>query len=58
MKEFNANDAETDKSNPYHGVLTLPLQCNNATAPSRGPGRPSLADISIEDSVEVDDPVR
>lgn len=53
-----------DKTNPYHGVLTLSQQQkatdnqNNGTTTTRGPGRPPLHENSIEDQAETEDPCR
>lgn len=59
MKDFDPN--EDDKKNPYHGVLTLTIQSKGAenqnTTIPRGPGRPPVIDISIDDMVDIDDPV-
>lgn len=61
ITDFESSEAETDKQNPYHGMLTLTIQGKGAdshalTTP-RGPGRPPLNDISIDDLAETDDPV-
>lgn len=59
MKDFDPN--QEDKKNPYHGVLTLTIQSKGAENQSatipRGPGRPPVIDISIDDMVDIDDPV-
>lgn len=59
--EFDSNEADTDKQNPYHGMLTLTIQSkgvdNNASTASRGPGRPPLNDVSLDDITEAEDPV-
>lgn len=64
--EFDSNDADTDKQNPYHGMLTLTIQSKGimdnhgstaVAAPIRGPGRPPLADSCLDDTSEVEDPV-
>lgn len=61
VKDFNSNETELDKSNPYHGVLTLTLQSktneNHNGAIPRGPGRPPAIDVTIDDLAEPDDPV-
>lgn len=59
--DFDPNEAETDKQNPYHGMLTLTIQGkgvdSHTPATPRGPGRPPLNDIPIEELTETDDPV-
>lgn len=61
VKDFDSNEAETDKTNPYHGVLTLTIQSKGTDHHSgsfpRGRGRPPISDISIDDVIEMDDPV-
>lgn len=64
IREYNVADAEADRLNPYHGVLTLSLQGKGNDAPTtsngsvlRGPGRPPIIDISLDDCTELDDPV-
>lgn len=61
VSDFNPNEAEADKHNPYHGMLTLTIQSKgvDSHAPSvpRGPGRPPINDISIDDILETEDPV-
>lgn len=64
IREYNVGDAKVDRTNPYHGVMTLSLQSKGNDAPTsnngsvlRGPGRPPIADISLDDCIELDDPV-
>lgn len=64
IHEFNVGDAKVDRTNPYHGVMTLSLQSKGIDAPTstngsvlRGPGRPPIADIALDDCIELDDPV-
>lgn len=61
ITDFDPTEAETDKQNPYHGMLTLTIQGKGADSHTlstpRGPGRPPLNDVSIEDLAEADDPV-
>lgn len=61
MKDFDPNDNDANKVNPYHGILALTIQSkgndNHAGSLHRGRGRPPITDISIEDMVEIDDPV-
>lgn len=65
IQEFNPNESDVDKSNPYHGVLTLSLQQkttenqNNATV-TRGPGRPPTiaVELTVDEIAEAEDPVR
>lgn len=53
-----------DKTNSYHGVLTLSQQQKatdnhtNGTTTPRGPGRPPLHDASVEDQADTEDPCR
>lgn len=60
--EFDSNDADTDKQNPYHGMLTLTIQSkgimdnHGSSVPLRG--RPPLADVALDDISEVEDPVK
>lgn len=59
ISKFDPN--EEDKQNPYHGVLTLTIQGkgienHSATIP-RGPGRPPIVEVSIDDPADADDPV-
>lgn len=60
--DYDPNEADNDKQNPYHGILTLTIQSkgvdSHSTTTARGPGRPPLNDVSIEDIAEVEDPVR
>lgn len=62
ITDYDPNEAETDKQNPYHGMLTLTIQSkgtdNHTSSVPRGPGRPPINDVSIEDLAETDDPVR
>lgn len=60
---FNPHDYEGERSNPYHGVLTLYLQQkatynqqHNGSLP-RGPGRPPIQDINIDELSDTEDPV-
>lgn len=64
IREYNMADAAADRTNPYHGVLTLSLQSKANDAPTssngsvlRGPGRPPIIDVSLDDCTEIDDPV-
>lgn len=64
IREYNVGDAKVDRTNPYHGVMTLSLQSKGNDAPTsnngsvlRGPGRPPNADITLDDCIELDDPV-
>lgn len=64
IREYNVGDAKVDRTNPYHGVMTLSLQSKGNDAPAstngsvlRGPGRPPIADIALDDCIELDDPV-
>lgn len=61
--EFDPNEADTDKQNPYHGMLTLTIQgkgvdSQTSSTPVRGPGRPPLNDVSLDDLTEAEDPVK
>lgn len=63
ISEFDPNEGDTDKQNPYHGMLTLTIQGKGVdsqtnSAPVRGPGRPPLNDISLDDLTEAEDPVK
>ncbi|XP_055324394.1 TATA-binding protein-associated factor 172 [Sitodiplosis mosellana] len=62
ITDFEPNEAETDKQNPYHGMLTLTIQGkgvdSHTVSTPRGPGRPPLNDVTIEDLAETDDPCR
>lgn len=61
IAEFDANEADVDKKNPYHGMLTLTIQGkgleSQTVAVPRGPGRPPLSDLSLDEMAENDDPV-
>lgn len=63
IQSFNPNDCDADKSNPYHGVLTLFLQqkatynqSHNGATP-RGPGRPPIHDLNVDELSEIEDTV-
>lgn len=61
ISEFDSNEADTDKKNPFHGILTLTIQSkgvdSQTASTTRGPGRPPINDISLEDTTEIEDPV-
>lgn len=64
IHELNVGDAAADRLNPYHGVLTMPLPSKGKDVPTssngsvlRGPGRPPVIDISLDDCTDWDDPV-
>lgn len=56
------NSSNITSSNPYHGILTLANQqksneTQNGNSVARGPGRPPMVEVSIDDYVESEDPV-
>lgn len=61
ISDFDSNEADTDKKNPYHGILTLTIQSkgtdNNSTTSTRGPGRPPINDVPLDEIPETEDPV-
>lgn len=61
ISDYDPNDTDIEKQNPYHGVLTLTIQSkgneNHGVNIPRGPGRPPLVDGSIDDLVDPEDPV-
>lgn len=61
ISDFDSNEADTDKKNPYHGILTLTIQSkgadNNSTTTTRGPGRPPINDVPLDEIPETEDPV-
>ncbi|KAJ6635131.1 TATA-binding protein-associated factor [Pseudolycoriella hygida] len=57
------NSSNTTSSNPYHGILTLANQqksceTQNGNTVARGPGRPPVADVSVDECVESEDPTK
>lgn len=55
LRQFDANGADGDKTNPFHGIIALMLQSKNgeshcSTPAPRGPGRPSLIDVSVDEN--------
>lgn len=62
VAQFDPNEADVDKTNPFHGILALMLQNKNgfqqnAIQVSRGPGRPSLVEAAV-DEIETEEQVK
>lgn len=61
IADYDSIDADPEKQNPYHGMLTLTIQSrgvdSHTSVSLRGPGRPPLNDVPLDDIPEMEDPV-